>query len=175
MLIILRRSTTARMPGARSSLVYSRPRFHPSLASPGTHSCAFMAPCFSTNPFVSHTYAKNTPGRSFYPPSPFPIWHLRDGRSAQTMEPESHPGASPMTTAPSPISQPTATDWRNEWHEFEGTTYLNLAGQSPIPKVAVRALLEAMDWKKSPHNIPDAAYFDTPNKIRAGIAKLING
>jgi selenocysteine lyase/cysteine desulfurase len=69
----------------------------------------------------------------------------------------------------------TAIDWRNEWHEFEGSTYLNLAGQSPIPKVAIKALQTAMEWKKSPHTIPDSAYFDTPNKIRAGIAQLIHG
>ena len=31
----------------------------------------------------------------------------------------------------------TILDWRNEWHEFEGMTYLNLAGQSPVPKVAI--------------------------------------
>lgn len=80
-----------------------------------------------------------------------------------------------MATAPSPASHPAALDWRNEWHEFEGSTYLNLAGQSPIPKVAIKAVHAALDWKKSPHNIPDSAYFETPDKIRVGIAKLING
>jgi len=66
-------------------------------------------------------------------------------------------------------------DWRNEWHEFEGATYLNLAGQSPVPKSAIRAIQTAIEWKKFPHRIPDSAYFDVPNKIRASIAKLIGG
>ena len=75
------------------------------------------------------------------------------------------------TTSPSPA----AIDWRQEWHEFDNATYLNLAGQSPVPKVAIRAIQSAIEWKKFPHNIPDSAYFDTPNKIRASIAKLIGG
>jgi len=78
----------------------------------------------------------------------------------------------PPTT--SPVST-TAIDWRQEWHEFEGATYLNLAGQSPIPKSAIRAIQTAIEWKKFPHRIPDSAYFDTPNKIRASIAKIIGG
>src|SRR5438874_385931 len=67
------------------------------------------------------------------------------------------------------------TDWRQEWHEFEGATYLNLAGQSPIPKIAIRALQTAIEWKKFPHRIPDTAYFDVPNKVRASVAKIIGG
>jgi len=66
-------------------------------------------------------------------------------------------------------------DWRTEWHEFEGVTYLNLAGNSPIPKVAIKALQTAVEWKKFPQRIPDAAFFDVPNRVRAAIAKLIGG
>jgi selenocysteine lyase/cysteine desulfurase len=73
------------------------------------------------------------------------------------------------TTSPSPA----ATDWRQEWHEFDNATYLNLAGQSPVPKAAIRAIQSAVEWKKSPHTLPDSAYFDTPNRVRASIARLI--
>jgi cysteine desulfurase / selenocysteine lyase len=66
-------------------------------------------------------------------------------------------------------------DWRNEWYEFEGVTYLNLAGNSPIPKVAIKALQTAVEWKKFPQRIPDAAFFDVPNRVRSAIAKLIGG
>ena len=75
------------------------------------------------------------------------------------------------TTSPSTA----AIDWRQEWHEFDNATYLNLAGQSPVPKAAIRAIQSAIEWKKFPHNIPDFAYFDTPNRVRASIAKLISG
>src|SRR5580704_6560316 len=65
------------------------------------------------------------------------------------------------------------SDWRQEWFEIEDATYLNLAGQSPIPKVAVRAVQAAIEWKKFPHRIPDSAFFDVPNRVRTSIAKLI--
>jgi selenocysteine lyase/cysteine desulfurase len=77
------------------------------------------------------------------------------------------------TTPPNPNS--SVIDWRQEWHEFEDGTYLNLASQSPIPKAAIKALQNAIDWKKSPHLLPDSAFFEIPNKIRASIAKLIGG
>ena len=81
-----------------------------------------------------------------------------------------------MATATTPASSTTGNiDWRQEWHEFDGATYLNLAGQSPVPKSAIRAIQSAIEWKKFPHHIPDTAYFDLPNKVRASIARLIGG
>lgn len=77
------------------------------------------------------------------------------------------------TATSSAASGPHAIDWRNEWYEFEGTTYLNVAGQSPIPKVAIKALQAAIESKKFPHNISDAAFFDVPNRVRDSIARLI--
>jgi cysteine desulfurase/selenocysteine lyase len=65
------------------------------------------------------------------------------------------------------------TDWRQEWFEIEDATYLNAAGQGPMPKVSLRAVQTALDWKKFPHKLPDSAYFEVPNRIRASIAKLI--
>jgi cysteine desulfurase / selenocysteine lyase len=67
----------------------------------------------------------------------------------------------------------THTDWRSEWFDIEDATYLNLAGQSPMPKVAVRAVQAAIELKKFPYKIPDADFFGLPNRIRAGIAKII--
>src|ERR1700732_1894247 len=67
------------------------------------------------------------------------------------------------------------TDYRQEWFESEDATYLNLAAQSPMPKVAHRAVQTAIEWKKFPHRITDAAYFEVPNRIRDSIAKLIGG
>jgi cysteine desulfurase / selenocysteine lyase len=67
------------------------------------------------------------------------------------------------------------TDYRQEWFEIEDATYLNLAAQSPMPKVAHRAVQTAIDWKKNPHHIPDCAYFEVPDRIRASIAQLTGG
>jgi cysteine desulfurase / selenocysteine lyase len=72
------------------------------------------------------------------------------------------------TTAPQ-------TDWRQEWFEIEDATYLNLAGQAPMPKVSIRATQSALEVKKYPYLKPDSTYFEVPNRIRASIAKLIGG
>src|SRR5260370_9402070 len=72
------------------------------------------------------------------------------------------------TATTSPI-----TDYRQEWFEIEDATYLNLASQSPMPKVAHRAVQTAIEWKKFPHHITDSTYFEVPNRIRASIAQLI--
>jgi cysteine desulfurase/selenocysteine lyase len=66
-------------------------------------------------------------------------------------------------------------DWRQEWFEFEETTYLNVAGNGPLPKVSLRAAQVALEWKKFPHRVPDAAYFEIPDRIRASLARLIGG
>jgi len=67
------------------------------------------------------------------------------------------------------------TDWRKEWYDFEDAAYLNVAGQGPLPRVAVQAALQAIEWKKFPHTMPDVTGFELPNRIRALIAKLIGG
>jgi cysteine desulfurase/selenocysteine lyase len=67
------------------------------------------------------------------------------------------------------------TDWRTEWFEFEDTTYLNAAAQGPLPRVALHAAGQALDWKKFPHTMPDSIYFDLPNRVRNSLAKLIGG
>src|SRR5713101_5657062 len=67
------------------------------------------------------------------------------------------------------------TDWRQEWFEIEDATYLNLAGQSPMPKISIRAVQAALEAKKYPHHKPDSTFFEVPNRIRASIAKLIGG
>jgi cysteine desulfurase/selenocysteine lyase len=67
------------------------------------------------------------------------------------------------------------TDWRQEWFEFEDATYLNLAGQSPLPRVSIRAVQAALEAKKFPHHKTDATYFEVPNRIRECVAKLIGG
>jgi len=67
------------------------------------------------------------------------------------------------------------TDWRQEWFEIEDATYLNLAGQSPMPKVSIRAVQAALEAKKYPHQKPDSTFFEVPNRIRASIAKLTGG
>jgi len=73
------------------------------------------------------------------------------------------------------ISTSPQIDWRQEWFEFEDATYLNLAGQSPLPRVSIRAVQAALEAKKFPHHKTDATYFEVPNRIRETMARLIGG
>jgi len=76
-----------------------------------------------------------------------------------------------MATTTAPIH----TDWRQEWFEFEDATYLNLAGESPMPKVSLRAVQAAIADKKYPHHRPDSVFYEIPDRIRRNIAQLIGG
>lgn len=64
-------------------------------------------------------------------------------------------------------------DYRQEFADFEGVTYLNAALQGPMPLGAARAAEAALEWKKRPYQLPDAAYFDLPDRIREKTAALI--
>ncbi|HXM99703.1 MAG TPA: aminotransferase class V-fold PLP-dependent enzyme [Candidatus Dormibacteraeota bacterium] len=71
------------------------------------------------------------------------------------------------------IAAAIQTDWRQHWFEIEDAIYFNAAGQAPMPKAALQAVQNALEWKKYPHRMPDHAYFEVPNQIRESIAKLI--
>jgi len=65
------------------------------------------------------------------------------------------------------------TDWRNEWFEIEDATYLNLASQSPLPRVSIRAVQAALEAKKFPHHKPDSVFYEVPDRVRVSLANLI--
>ncbi|MBI3483809.1 MAG: aminotransferase class V-fold PLP-dependent enzyme, partial [Acidobacteria bacterium] len=65
-------------------------------------------------------------------------------------------------------------DWRNEFADFADVAYLNVSTQGPVPLVAARAAQVAIEWKKSPHTIPQETYFGLPDRVRALLARLIN-
>ncbi len=74
-----------------------------------------------------------------------------------------------------PHTEGAIMDWRKEWFEFEDTTYLNVAGQAPMPRTSIRAAQAAIEWKKYPHHKLDSTFFEVPNRIRASVARLVGG
>jgi len=70
-------------------------------------------------------------------------------------------------------ASPARTDWRKEWFEIEDAVYLNTAMQSAMPKVAVRAVQEAIEGKKFPHRMSQVAHYEVPVRVRSVIAELI--
>jgi len=67
----------------------------------------------------------------------------------------------------------SVVDWRTEWFELDDVAYLNIAGQSPLPRAAIRAAQAAIEWKKYPHKMPEDVYFALPGRVREKIAGLI--
>ena len=70
---------------------------------------------------------------------------------------------------------PLKTDWRQEWFAMEDATYLNVSGQSPMPKVSIRAAQGALEAKKNPHHKGDSTFYEVPNRLRESLARLIGG
>jgi cysteine desulfurase/selenocysteine lyase len=66
-------------------------------------------------------------------------------------------------------------DYRADFTEFGDVTYLEAAGEAPLPLDSVRAAKAALEWKESPHTLPASEYFDLPDRVRSGIARLIGG
>lgn len=64
-------------------------------------------------------------------------------------------------------------DYRSDFHDFEGAVYLNCAFHGAMPRVATRAVEEALELKKGPHRIRDADHFDYPDAFRSAVAELI--
>lgn len=66
-------------------------------------------------------------------------------------------------------------DYRSEFAEFDGVTYLNAAGQGPLPLASARAAQAALEWKKLPHRMPDSVYFGLPDRVRTLLSELMGG
>ncbi|MFZ0213352.1 MAG: aminotransferase class V-fold PLP-dependent enzyme [Candidatus Acidiferrales bacterium] len=66
-------------------------------------------------------------------------------------------------------------DYRSEFAEFDGVTYLNCAGQGPLPLASARAGQASLEWKKLPHLMPEDVYFGLPDRVRNLLAKLLGG
>jgi len=53
-------------------------------------------------------------------------------------------------------------------------TWLNVASEGPLPKVAVQALQEAIEWKNAPHLLTIAKFQQVPLELKKAIARLIH-
>lgn len=57
---------------------------------------------------------------------------------------------------------------------FEGHTWLNCAHQGPLPKVAVRETMRALDEKVAPHRLGEETFEETPQRVKAALGRLIH-
>jgi kynureninase len=67
----------------------------------------------------------------------------------------------------------TTADWQKQWFEISDATYLNTAAHAAMPRVSLHAVQVSLDAKRFPHHINDSVWFETPNRIRASLSKMI--
>jgi len=57
---------------------------------------------------------------------------------------------------------------------FDGKVWLNSASEGPLPRVAVEALHEAVEWKIKPHLLTNEKFADVPRNLKKILGRLIN-
>lgn len=65
-------------------------------------------------------------------------------------------------------------EWRSHWGDFDGRVWLNTSHQGAIPLRARDAVLEAAEWKLSPHRLTGERFRAVPARLRAALGRLIN-
>lgn len=74
---------------------------------------------------------------------------------------------------PQPGATAEPTDWRAEWADLQGTTYLNFAAHGLLPRVAVQAVERALQAKSLPHRVPESQFFETATLVRTRLSTLL--
>ncbi len=64
-------------------------------------------------------------------------------------------------------------DYRQDFADFSPLTYLNCAYQGAFPKVTAERVHQAVDLKAQPYRLNAPEYFGLPDRVRAGIARLV--
>ena len=65
--------------------------------------------------------------------------------------------------------------WANEFDPMDGRIWLNTAHQGPLPRVAAEQVRHATWLKQAPGRIADEAFSQTPEALRAALARLVGG
>ena len=66
-----------------------------------------------------------------------------------------------------------ADRWRRHWGDFDGRIWLNTSHQGAIPLAARDAVLEAAEWKISPHRLTGERFREVPLRLRHALGRLI--
>jgi len=64
--------------------------------------------------------------------------------------------------------------YANDFSLIQNHVWLNVASEGPLPKMAQRALQEAVQWKNSPHLLTIAKFQQVPYELKQSIATLLH-
>src|SRR3989338_8417926 len=62
----------------------------------------------------------------------------------------------------------------NDFGPFDGRIWLNTASEGPLPKPAVQALQEAVEWKTKPYQLTHRRFQEVPRRLKAAIGRLLS-
>jgi cysteine desulfurase/selenocysteine lyase len=63
---------------------------------------------------------------------------------------------------------------RDDFGPFDGESWINCAMQGPLPRVAIRALNEAVSLKIKPSTLDDSMFYSVPRKLKDALGRLLN-
>jgi selenocysteine lyase/cysteine desulfurase len=66
------------------------------------------------------------------------------------------------------------TDYRDDFGPFAGRLWLNCAHQGPLPRVAARAVQQALQLKVTPSLLTDDLFVEVPRRVRSLLGRLLN-
>lgn len=65
-------------------------------------------------------------------------------------------------------------NYADDFGPFDGRIWLNTASEGPLPKVSVRALQEATEWKIKPFLLTRRKFQEVPQRLKSALARLVN-
>ncbi len=65
-------------------------------------------------------------------------------------------------------------EFHKDFELTQGQIWLNAASEGPLPSVAAKALLEAIQWKLSPHHLTIPKFIEVPTLLKTSIGQLIH-
>jgi cysteine desulfurase / selenocysteine lyase len=66
------------------------------------------------------------------------------------------------------------SDYSKDFSLMPGHTWLNVASEGPLPKIAGKALEQAVEWKSSPHLLTIPKFQQVPLELKKSIARLVH-
>jgi len=64
-------------------------------------------------------------------------------------------------------------NFEGEFASFDGRIWLNAASEGPLPLVAARALVDAVEWKSKPYQLDIPKFVSTQKGLKESIGRLI--
>ena len=63
--------------------------------------------------------------------------------------------------------------YSKDFGPFDGQIWLDCAGLGALPRVAVAEAVKALDWRQTPHHLPEGIFLELPRRLKQALGRLI--